>query len=313
LVDFFSEPLADVSRIKYSGEETIMAIPVLVHFATSPVLVRFATNRNYVGGLVIFDSGFYDKNHPEKYVTGSVSVYQTGFGWKLDYGSLVVDPPTAAAKAASAKKSSNGLVAFAEEQAVGQAKKTSKSSASVSYGLIFLHGFNTAFVRAIEEAAQIASAYNAASVFCFSWPSIGKGVSPASYDADRTAARKSAPAIADAFLNLLTFLNSLKSSQRPTLNIVAHSMGNYALSGAIQIIDQKHPEQIQKDLFDGAILMAADEAQDALSKANLLAPLVRLAKRVTSYYSGRDLVLALSQLYNGRTSLGLVMPKGLAS
>jgi esterase/lipase superfamily enzyme len=138
-------------------------------------------------------------------------------------------------------------------------------------------------------------------------------VSGPSYNADRDAAARSAPAIADAFLGLLAFLNGLKSSQRPALNIVAHSMGNYALSGAIQIIGQKHPKQIQKDLFDGAILMAADEAQDALAKAKLLAPLVKLARRVTSYYSGRDLVLALSQLYNGRTPLGLVRPKGLSS
>jgi esterase/lipase superfamily enzyme len=59
--------------------------------------------------------------------------------------------------------------------------------------------------------------------------------------------------------------------------------------------------------------MAADEAHDALSKPKLLAPLVRLAKRVTSYYSGRDLVLALSQHVNGRVPLGHVQPAGLAS
>lgn len=280
---------------------------------TKSVLVHFATDRNYVGGLDIFGADFFDKDHPEKYFTGSVQVYQTGIAWSLDYGSLVYHPPAAVAAAASEKQPSGPLVVFAREQAAIEARRTVTSSKAASYGLIFLHGFNTKFVKAIEESAQIAASYNADSVFCFSWPSIGAGVSAGSYNSDHASATKAAPAIADALLGLLVHLNSLKAAERPTLNIVAHSMGNHALSGAVQIIHQNQPAQIQKDLFDGALLMAADEAQDALSKADLLAPLVTLAKRVTSYYSGHDLVLALSQLYNGRTPLGLVKPTGLAS
>jgi esterase/lipase superfamily enzyme len=281
---------------------------------TKSVLVRFATNRRQVGGLVVFDEKFRDKNHPEKYCTGSVTVYQTGVRWNLDYGSLQIDPPSTAKAALTAKASGNDIVAFAQEQS--EARKQVKSGAApqdLGYGIFFLHGFNTSFVRAVEVSAQIAANYNATGVFVFSWPSIGKGVSDSAYDADRVAAAKSAPAIADSLLRLLTFLNQLKASKRPALNIVAHSMGNFALSGAVQIVAKEDPKQIQKDLFEGALLMAADEAQDALSKANSLAPLVKLARRVTSYYSGRDLVLALSQAYNGRVPLGLVKPKGLSS
>jgi esterase/lipase superfamily enzyme len=274
---------------------------------TKSVLVRFSTNRNQVGGDLIFDSDFYDKNHREKYYTGSAMVYQMGNAWILDRNSVEIEQP----KKSDATKSSNDIVAFANEQ-MNFAKKR-RGAKEPNYGVVFLHGFNTSFVRAIEEAAQIGATYSANSMFCFSWPSIGKGVSRKSYLADQKSAELSAPAIANAFLSLLSFLNSLERPELPPINIVAHSMGNHALSGAIQIISQKHPAQIQKDLFEGVLLMAADEAQDALSDAGLLGPLAKLAKRVTSYYSGRDLVLTLSQIVNGRVPLGLTKPTRLAS
>lgn len=276
------------------------------------VLVRFSTNRNQVGGDDIFGSGFRDPSHLEKYYTGSGTVYQLGTAWHLDHRSVVIDPPAAAADATVSR---NDIVAYAREQMSRAGRRGAQNARAADFGQIFIHGFNTKFTRAVEVAAQISASYHPGSdsTFLFSWPSAGAGVSLDSYKNDRTAAERSDKAIAAVLLSLISFLNSLNASERPPLNIVTHSMGNHALSGAIQVIAQSDPGQIKKDLFEGSVLMAADENQDALSDARRLAPLVTLAKRVTSYYSGHDLVLALSQLVNGRVPLGLVKPAGLAS
>ena len=67
-------------------------------------------------------------------------------------------------------------------------------------------------------------------------------------------------------------------------------MGNYVLRNAIQLIPAK---ERSKTLFESAFLMAADEDYDALSKANELKPLIKLAKKVPVYKNGGDIALSL--------------------
>src|SRR6185295_18906241 len=138
-------------------------------------------------------------------------------------------------------------------------------------GLVLLPGFASTFSTAMSRAAQIADAYRAADVFCFSWPSLGK-VDSSSYKADQKVARESANAIADSLRKLFIVLATLKAA-RPVLHIVAHSMGNYALRYAIQLIPAKERSSV---LFESAFLMAADDNDDGLSKAKELRPLITL-------------------------------------
>ena len=63
-------------------------------------------------------------------------------------------------------------------------------------------GFASTFLDAMRRAAQIASAYKAANVFCFTWPANGK-VNLDDYQADRVDAEKSGQAIADALAQFL--------------------------------------------------------------------------------------------------------------
>lgn len=278
------------------------------------IKVFFATNRNRLAenDAAMFGENFRDGNE-RRYVTGSIDLYETRPGkpdtaWTPDVDSLRLDPPREAPEKslAASAEAANDLVAFARNR-LPDAKV---AAAGRDYGLILLPGFASTFVDAIQRAAQVADEYRSHEIFCFSWPANGR-VAPRDYLSDQVDARKSAPALADALLALFQFLVSLDKEPKPVLNIVAHSMGNYALSNAIRIIHDRAPDTIRDDLFTGALLMAADEVDNALSKADTLAPLIRLAKRIACYYAGGDLALTLSQLINGNVRLGMVGPRDL--
>lgn len=174
-------------------------------------------------------------------------------------------------------------------------------------GLILLPGFDSTLLDSISRAAQVMDSYNAADVFCFSWPSLGILDIP-SYKADRVAAAKSANAVADSLRKLFAVLTALKANL-PVLHIVAHSMGNYALRNAIQLIPVRERSKV---LFESTFLMAADENYDALSKDKELKPLIKLAKKVPVYKNGGDLALSLSNVINGQPRLGAWGPRDLS-
>ena len=181
-----------------------------------------------------------------------------------------------------------------------------------SFGLVLLPGFASSFLDAMRRAAQIASAYKAANVFCFSWPANGK-VQLDDYQADRVDAEKSGQAIADALAQFLATVKAMPAAQRPTIHVVCHSMGAFAFRAAVQAIGSSHPDLIQTRAFEGALLMAADEDDDALSDPARLGPLLALARRTTAYTAGGDLALLVARCVNGRPRMGHHGPRNLAS
>ncbi|HEY8337510.1 MAG TPA: alpha/beta hydrolase [Tardiphaga sp.] len=272
------------------------------------IRVRFATNRNPVPGPDLFGPKFRD-NNPKRYVTGSINVVhwsdRPDSGWVPDITTLQVDPPIDAATYQEQVHGANDIVSFARDHVA--ANLALKSMARLSaYGLVLLPGFDSTFLVSMSRAAQLAHNYRASNVFCFSWPSQGKLDLP-SYKADRDAAMKSANAIADSLRKLFAFLVALQTGS-PILNIVAHSMGNYALRNALQLIPAK---ERNKTLFEGAFLMAADENYDSLSKATELKPLITLAKKVAVYKNAGDLALTVSQVINKVSRLGAWGPRDL--
>ena len=274
------------------------------------IRVRFATNRNPVSGPDLFGPDFRD-NNPKRYVTGSIEVKRLSnlpdSGWWPDPQTLQVDPPIDAASFQLDEKGRNDIVSFARGRAVAGLVVDRTVRLPAAYGVILLPGFDSKFRDSMGRAAQVAHAYRAADVFCFSWPSQGKLDVP-SYKADRIAALKSAQAIADSLRKLFAFLAALKANNLPVLHIVAHSMGNYALRNAVQLIPLR---ERNKTLFESAFLMAADENYDSLSKATELKPLVTLAKKVAVYKNGGDLALTASQVINNYSRLGLWGPRNL--
>lgn len=270
------------------------------------IRVRFATNRNPVSGPELFGPKFRD-NNPKRYVTGSINVIRLSnlpdSGWVPDPNSLQVDPPIDAAIYQPDVQTKNDIVSFVRDRVAAELTAVR----TPSYGLVLLPGFDSTFLVSMSRAAQIADAYHAADVFCFSWPSQGKLDLP-SYKADRDAAVKSANAVADSLRKLFAVLTTLKANL-PVLHIVAHSMGNFVLRNAVQLIPVK---ERSKTLFESAFLMAADENYDALSKDKELRPLIKLAKKVPVYKNGGDFALTLSNLINGYPRLGAWGPRDLS-
>jgi pimeloyl-ACP methyl ester carboxylesterase len=120
--------------------------------------------------------------------------------------------------------------------------------------LLFVHGYNVTFADAIYEAAQIAYDANfPGSVLAFSWPSAGALLK---YDEDRESAEFAAPDLGQILQMLSAEIGDKK------VYIVAHSMGNQVLVGALQ-----QAALSKTDLTINELVMAApDVDKDVFSR-----------------------------------------------
>lgn len=270
------------------------------------IQVRFATNRNETGDINDpFGSSFRNAPDGSLFVTGTIKVYHQGGSphpnWVPDKNSLQLDSlPMAASSSipqavAAASSTSDSLTAFIEDRDTAKKK------------LVFLPGFASTFFGTMSHSAQIASAYGAKDVFCFSWPSKGK-FGPWEYFIDQTSAYQSGPAIALSLSVVFSKFLSVVESKRPILHIVCHSMGTRALSATIQNISISAPELLSANYFKYALLMAADEDYDALDEPQKLKLLLTLATNIDVYTNERDVAMVLSNLANLHPPLGSFGP-----
>ena len=190
--------------------------------------------------------------------------------------------------------------------------------------IVYLHGFANTFENSLQRAAALEQLYSSARqqvmVVLFSWPSNGQ-VQPAwNYFSDREDAEASGLAMGRALKRLVEFLTDLRSDDEALvlaarqrgevpdkaqlrqcsrrLHLVAHSMGNWALRGAVQKFLQLNGGTPRR-VFDCAFLMAADEDNDALQLPLKLQPLDALANRVFVYHAANDIVLTTSDKTKG--------------
>lgn len=171
--------------------------------------------------------------------------------------------------------------------------------------LIFIHGFNVSFKKAIESSGLMYDRYQKLSdgkynpnIFVFSWPSDGR---VDSYFNDRHDAEASGYAFARGLMKLSTFLRatSKKDVCQQKINLIAHSMGNYVLRHALQQAKKIAKAEPLSRIFDNAILTAADEDSDAFEFEHKLARLPDLVQRVTVYFNNSDLALKISDYTKG--------------
>ena len=141
--------------------------------------------------------------------------------------------------------------------------------------LIFIHGFANSFLNSIARAAYnrewfAASGANAAdtTVIAFSWPSLGQlfaappHLLPDDYLRDQAQAGRSAFHIASFFANLQPMLTQVRNQGRRVF-LLAHSMGNFALAGAVESWFSHGNPTVT--LFDEVFLPAADERWDSFT------------------------------------------------
>ncbi|MEM8730651.1 MAG: alpha/beta hydrolase [Pseudomonadota bacterium] len=155
---------------------------------------------------------------------------------------------------------------------------------------VFIHGYNVTFDQAAKRAAQMAYDMNYPAVpILYSWPSRG---STLAYVADSAVVRLSGRRLAD-------FLDQLVArSGAETIHIVAHSMGNRALTDALEILALRRGVGPGDTPLFGQVLFAAPDVDAGLfvRMAQTIRP---IAKRLTLYASEQDWALVSSRKLHG--------------
>lgn len=146
---------------------------------------------------------------------------------------------------------------------------------------VFVHGYNNTFNSAALRTAQLAFdiGFKGAAIM-FSWPSKGEIFG---YGADDNAVTKATPHLTD-------FLSKIISSSGATkLHVIAHSMGNRALTSALVSLKSRNPGVI----FD-QIILAAPDIDAELFREEIAPKILSVSKRITLYASSRDRALHMS-------------------
>jgi len=170
-----------------------------------------------------------------------------------------------------------------------QILKSKLSNVTENDILIFIHGFNNTFADAIRRTAQLTYDLKFKGVpLTYSWPSNGKGID--SYMQDEASVQYTTP-------HLVTFFSEvIKNKGDANIHIIAHSMGNRALTNALKELSFIYPNQ---KLFKNVILAAPDVDQDVF-KVSLLPYIKKTTEMITLYASSDDKALKLSStLHNG--------------
>ena len=158
---------------------------------------------------------------------------------------------------------------------------------------VFVHGFNVGFETAARRTAQIAYdlKFDGAPIF-YSWPS-QEGL--LAYTVDETNVAWTVP-------HLKEFLVAVASrSGARSMHLVAHSMGNRALTSALRELAMEMKADCPK--FHEVVLTAPDIDADVFRR-DLAPAIARVANRVTLYASSNDEALIASKAIHGYRRAG---------
>jgi esterase/lipase superfamily enzyme len=265
--------------------------------------VHFATNRKVQGAAADYRSYTADIVAPTQ---PELITYGTAF---VDDANLTADTTGAITSILDISMGRFG------DQAVGDLSQAGRNL------MFFIHGFDNSFENAITRAAfnqqwfrQSGQAGADMTMVAFSWPSLGKLISPplpwSDYFHDQTNAGQSGAHLMSVFANIEPIAKSARAAGHRVF-LLCHSMGNWALQAAVESWFLHGNGDAQ--LFDEAFLCAADEIYESFSypAPGRLSDLKRLAKRISVYFSTEDDVLSLSDDLNGKTRLGQRGPRDL--
>jgi esterase/lipase superfamily enzyme len=158
---------------------------------------------------------------------------------------------------------------------------------------VFIHGYNVGFQTAVRRTAQIAYdlKFEGAPIV-YSWPS-QEGLF--SYTVDETNVAWTVPHLKD-------FLQGIaQRSGATSVHLVAHSMGNRALTSALREMVLEQKSECPK--FHEVVLTAPDVDADTFRR-DLAPAIVNAAGRVTLYASSNDEALIASRKVHGYRRAG---------
>ncbi len=158
---------------------------------------------------------------------------------------------------------------------------------------VFVHGFNVTFEKAARRTAQLAHdlKFDGAPIF-YSWPSQGGLLQ---YAVDETNVVWTVP-------HLKQFLVDVADrSGAKSVHLIAHSMGNRALTSALRGLSQELGDR--GPLFQEVVLTAPDIDADVFRR-DIAPAIINTARRVTLYASSNDEALAASKQVHGYPRAG---------
>ncbi len=159
--------------------------------------------------------------------------------------------------------------------------------------VFYVHGYGKIFEQSIEQAIEIRNRYSNTAVITFSWPSREKDGMlnfRTKYENVQEVARTSANALKEVLEELKEALQRLPQNNKPSVNLLIHSMGNYLFE---QII-RSNPE-IDLSMFDHIIHNQADVP---ISTHKEWIQHVKPARQVYITSNKGDVVLMASQILN---------------
>ena len=158
---------------------------------------------------------------------------------------------------------------------------------------VFIHGYNTRFGEAARRTAQLNAdlGFDGAAIL-YSWPSQG---TYSGYFADQKTVEWTVP-------HLRAFLEEIAAkSGAAEVHLIAHSMGNRAMTAALQTM-AKEDSEASLPHFQQIVLAAPD------IRVNVIRPLVQamvpMGKKVTLYASANDDALILARVIDGVARAG---------
>lgn len=278
--------------------------------STAPrVTVSFVTDRNRLpaGDDAMFGADFPDAASP-RMVRGTIEATLTSEIWVPIPSTLRIQAsrsalPQNGENLRSSIESGDGVASAVDEFL--SAKPSAKDAIPAErHRIFFVHGYRNSFSDSISSAAQLLHDHQASDILCFSWPTSNELLG---YWHDQANAPRAGQDLALLFGRLLQLLRAATSSRAP-VHVIAHSMGNLALSAAVQAIQHSKAELLQRKVLEQVLLCAADVDHMTLGDPRELKSLPQLAKAVSVYTNAGDSPLAFSAIVNMRARLGAFGP-----
>lgn len=160
--------------------------------------------------------------------------------------------------------------------------------------LLFIHGYNVGFSDAVKRTAQMAYDLRfPGAALCYTWPSQGGF---AAYKTDEAN-------VGWTVVHLDEFLETVvQRTGVQRLHLIAHSMGNRALTQALERIALRQSEACQQF---GQVILAAPDIDTGEFRQRYAPVVSQLAEHATLYTSSHDRALLLSASIHGYNRLGL--------
>jgi esterase/lipase superfamily enzyme len=174
---------------------------------------------------------------------------------------------------------------------------------------MFVHGYNNKWADEAARYQQICDTFfsgddSLGECIWFDWPSDGEAID---YLPDRAHARECSGDLAAVLSSLYDWM--LAKQQATQLNradvcraktsVIAHSMGNYLLQLAMQIVWTRKNQPLLVSLFNQILMVGADVDNDLFGSGETITKsdgdaMANLTYRITALYSGLDPILGLS-------------------